>query len=467
MNKPRKTFLRKFIFIIWNNFFINKFKLWFYLFVKYLVQMLKVWSKPTRILYQMRKNVRKKLFYMFCLEKRAYFLFWYKYFRWIFIFSRRSRRSFIFSFRLWLKSLFPYFRLIDLISIDYFSLYITNFKLVWKFIKNLLFNLKLVIPNQILSYCLWIYNLLLFIFSIFVLWFLFKHHCLFIVISGLLGYFLCFWKLPSFLSFLASGDYWKYIKYAPFLFTCFNLSLSLAFVEIIDTVAVLLGEEVVNISNLEDLNINKQKQESISIVKDQTDLVEVELTVIDHQSDRDRSRNDLLSELLWRARFEVKSAISKEDIADFSVDMVKPNWNYPDFSRVLGNHPDLEMIEVEGSQNDLLVSIFTGWEDFLMSKKKDVTQLTQEQQIFLHKFDLNRRLVHPDLEAANFSRAEWIRVCRILEKLVIYCKDEVLYNRYLATLSPSDLDRAKVIYKQYRENPGQFNESSDSDSDVL
>jgi hypothetical protein len=86
-----------------------------------------------------------------------------------------------------------------------------------------------------------------------------------------------------------------------------------------------LGEEVVNISNLEDLNINKQKQESISIVKDQTDLVEVELTVIDHQSDRDRSRNDLLSELLWRARFEVKSAISKEDIADFSVDMVKPN----------------------------------------------------------------------------------------------------------------------------------------------
>jgi hypothetical protein len=41
-----------------------------------------------------------------------------------------------------------------------------------------------------------------------------------------------------------------------------------------------------------------------------------------------------------------------------------------------------------------------------MSKKKDVTQLTQEQQIFLHKFDLNRRLVHPDLEAANFSRAE-------------------------------------------------------------
>jgi hypothetical protein len=54
-----------------------------------------------------------------------------------------------------------------------------------------------------------------------------------------------------------------------------------------------------------------------------------------------------------------------------------------------------------------------------------------------------------------------------LEKLVIYCKDEVLYNRYLATLSPSDLDRAKVIYKQYRENPGQFNESSDSDSDVL
>jgi hypothetical protein len=126
MSKKKKntSLLRRFLSFLWYNWFTLLLKPFFIVRIVYIRNQIKQWLRPTIFLYQVRKNLYEKQQYIFYLEVRAYIFYWYRYFKNVFFFSRKSRRSFFFSFELWVSTLLIIFDFIDSITIIYYRLYL-------------------------------------------------------------------------------------------------------------------------------------------------------------------------------------------------------------------------------------------------------------------------------------------------------------------------------------------------------